>query len=501
MKENFFLKAIKIKKILPAIFANLSSAFSEILLFAASSWLIVKSSTHPPLGSLSVGITLVRVAGISRAALRYFDRFFSHKTIFKFLDELREKIFLQVAETLPSKSGKFFEGELLHNLIVTADLRKDFLPKVILPISTAFFVSIFSSVLLENFFPAAIFFANLFLSNFFKAETADDSIYREKILDFYSGRDELKIFGENPAIKKLNSEAKKFSNARQKIFDRQINCETLLKIFNAIGIFYILLKISETSSQIEFAVWIFILLSVFEIYCQIFPAVQTYKKISAAENFEAKKIKSVSENKIEFEFEKKFAVKFENVNFSYDDKNFVFENFNLQIERGEKICLVGESGAGKTTLLYLMTKLFSPSSGKISVGGTICSATNENFVFGKSIKFNFEMLNGDISDAEILEVLKICQLENFDIDSEIGEDGNFLSGGERVRLQIALAISKNPEILILDEPTAGLDKIRGEKLIEKILEDSTKKSRALIIITHDKNISKKFSKVIEIKKI
>ena len=105
------------------------------------------------------------------------------------------------------------------------------------------------------------------------------------------------------------------------------------------------------------------------------------------------------------------------------------------------------------------------------------------------------MLNENISDAEIFDALKICQLENFDIDSEIGEDGNFLSGGERVRLQIALALSKQADILILDEPTAGLDKVRAEKLIDSVIESSAKKNRTLIIITHDQNISKKFSKI------
>ena len=193
-----------------------------------------------------------------------------------------------------------------------------------------------------------------------------------------------------------------------------------------------------------------------------------------------------------------FSLKLQNVDFAYDDKNFVLKNFNLQIERGEQIAIVGESGAGKTTLLYLMTKLFSPNGGNIFTGGKVCAATPENFIFSKSIKYNFEMLNEDISAEKIFEVLQICQLGDFDIDSEIGENANFLSGGERVRLQIALALSKNPEILILDEPTAGLDKNRAEILIDKIIADSAKKNRTLIVITHDTDIAKKFTKIVQL---
>ena len=112
---------MNLKKILPAVLANFSAALSEFLLMASAAWLIVSAELQPPLSALSVGITLVRTAGISRAALRYADRFFSHKIIFSFLDELREKLFLQAAENLPLKSGKIGEGSLLHALAVTAD--------------------------------------------------------------------------------------------------------------------------------------------------------------------------------------------------------------------------------------------------------------------------------------------------------------------------------------------------------------------------------------------
>ena len=477
------------KKFLPAILANLSAALAEILLMAASAWLIVRAAEKPPISALAIGITLVRTAGIFRAVLRYADRFFSHKTIFKILDDLREKIFLQVAKKFPLKTGKVFEGELLHRLTVTADLQKDFLPRVILPISTAFFVAIFLSVLLKNFVPIIMFFLNIVLAKIFKIKEADDSIYREKILDFYEGRDELKIFGVKPAIKKLNLSAEKFANEQEKIFSRQINFETFIKLLNAIGIFYILLNLEV--GQIEFAVWIFILLSVFEIFCLIAPAVQTYKKISKI------KLEKIAEKSFT-DLPTKFAIEFEKINFSYDGKNFVLKDFDLKVGRGEKICVVGESGAGKTTLLYLMTKNFFPDSGKISVNGNIFASTHENFIFGKSIRYNFEIYCGEISEEKIFEILKICQLENFEIDDEIGEDGNFLSGGERVRLQIALAVAKNPEILILDEPTAGLDKKRAEKLIDTVIEDSTKKNRTLIIITHDLDIAKKFDKTLKI---
>lgn len=479
---------MNLKKILPAVLANFSATLSEILLMASAAWLIVSAELQPPLSALSVGITLVRTAGIFRAVLRYADRFFSHKIIFSILDELREKLFLQAAEKLPMKSGKIGEGNLIHKLTVTAEILKNFLPNVVIPISTAALVAIFLSILLKSFVPVIIFLANL-SAVFLKVETANDSDYREKILDFNSARDELKIFGTAPAVKKLNSSAEKFSDFKEKIFARQINFDTAFFIFNTAGIFFILYQLFNTTDKIFFAVWTFILISAIEIFSAVPNALRTYKNISADKiETENKKILQNDDTN--------FTIEFCNVDFGYTKNNFVLKNFNLKIQCGEKIAIVGESGAGKTTLLYLMTKLFQPDNGNIFTKGKIFAATHENYIFSQSIKFNFEMLHENISDEEIFHALKICQLENFDINSPIGENANFLSSGERVRLQIALAITKNPDVLILDEPTAGLDKIRAENLIDNIIKNSEKDSQTLIVITHDTNISKIFQRVV-----
>ena len=184
------------------------------------------------------------------------------------------------------------------------------------------------------------------------------------------------------------------------------------------------------------------------------------------------------------------AIKFNDVTFSYNDAQIIFKNFNLEVKRGEKLLITGESGSGKTTLLYLMTKLFTPDKGTVEVNGTVAAATSTNYIFSESIRANFKIFHENISDEKILAALKICRLENFDINAPIGEDAANLSGGERLRLQIALAIAKNPDVLILDEPTAGLNHEIAENLIAAIIDDSNKNNRTLIIITHDLKLTK-----------
>lgn len=474
------------RKFLPAIAANVSAALSEILLMAAAAWLIASAALQPPLSALSVGITLVRTAGISRAVLRYCDRFFTHKIIFKFLDDLREKLFKGAASKLPLKSGKSAEGALLHELIVTADLLKDFLPRVVLPLTTAALLTtlltyflIASLGIFAGILPA-IFFGVIIFSVKFKVAEAEDSEYRAKLLDFNDARDEFRIFGFKPALQILNRTAETFCSSQEKIKARQLHFETFIKIFIAAGNCFILWKLCAAVTKIELTVWALIFLVAQEIFSAVSTAILNYKKIRRVNISSNDKIKITAPST-------NYAVEFRKVNFGY---NFpVIKNFNLQVTHGEKLLIVGESGAGKTTLLFLMLKLFEPDGGEVLTQGKVAAATSTNYIFSQSIRFNFEIFCENITEEEILAALKICQLENLDIDSEIGEDAANLSGGERGRLLIALALAKNPDTLILDEPTAGLDKILSEKLIAALVEDSNKNNRTLIIITHDLNLN------------
>ena len=479
------------KKFLPALAANLSAALSEILLLAASAWLIATAALKPPLSALSVGITLVRAAGISRAALRYGDRFLSHRIIFRLLDELREKLFRRAAAQLPLKSGRSSEGALLHELTVTADLLKDFLPRVVLPLATAALVTALLTVFLWRalgifaLILPAIFLAVGFLSWKVRFGEADDSEYRAKILDFH-GVDELKIFGTAPALKKLDAAAEKFGATQAEISTRQVKFDALIKILSAAGICAILLELSAAVGKVELTVWALILLAVLEILASIPAAVRTYKKIRGAET-------PAVENKIAQDVATDFAVEMRSVNFGYDAAQPVIKNFSLQIKRGERWAILGESGAGKTTLVYIMTKLFAPDNGTVAVSGTVAAATSTNYIFSDSVRGNFE-----IYGCEMAEALEICQLEDFDVNAVLGEDGAEISGGEKVRLQTALALAKNPDVLILDEPTAGLDKIRAEKLVDAVIDDSAKKNRTLIVITHDLSVAQKFENAVEL---
>ena len=296
---------------------------------------------------------MVRAAGISRAALRYADRFLSHKKIFTILDELRAKIFLDAASKLPLKTGISSEGDLLHKLTVIADSAKDFLPRVVLPISTA----TLTTILLTFFLSQTIglyalilpinFLTILILSIRFKSVEAEDSTYREKILDFYDGRDELKIFGTSSAIERLNCAAENFGNDHFKVKSRDINFDTLINVLNIAFTCALIYQISLHVDRISLTVWALILISVTAIF--------NFKFKAWNFEFGEKKFTSCKSSA-----NSNIAIRINNMNFSYNDAQIIFKDFNLEIKRGEHIVISGESGAGKTTLLYLMMKLFPP---------------------------------------------------------------------------------------------------------------------------------------------
>ena len=208
-------------------------------------------------------------------------------------------------------------------------------------------------------------------------------------------------------------------------------------------------------------------------------------------------------------------IKFENLEFCFNETRKVLEINDLKINPGEKVALVGPSGAGKTTFVRLLLRLYSATSGKILIDGKdISKVTQESLrknismvpqdpiLFHRTLAQNIAYGKRDATKAEIDEAAKSAHCDGFinnlpyKIDTFVGERGIKLSGGERQRIAIARAILKNAPILILDEATSSLDS-SSEMLIQDALANLMK-GKTTIVIAHRLSTIQKMDRIIVI---
>ena len=210
----------------------------------------------------------------------------------------------------------------------------------------------------------------------------------------------------------------------------------------------------------------------------------------------------------------KSSIEFKEVTFSYDDEN-VLEDISFEINKGEKIALVGPSGGGKSTIIDLLSKFYRVKKGRILIDGTdindydtnklrnmIGIVTQESILFHDSIRNNISFGDRNIDEKKIIESAKVANALKFiegleeKFDTVIGERGLKLSGGQRQRICIARAIYKDPPILIFDEATSSLDS-ESESSVQKAIEE-VMKNRTSIIIAHRLSTIKNVDKIIVI---
>ena len=211
---------------------------------------------------------------------------------------------------------------------------------------------------------------------------------------------------------------------------------------------------------------------------------------------------------------------FDKVSFFYEVKEKkVFDNLNIEIKKGSKIGILGETGIGKSTFFDLLCGLVKPSSGNIYLDKNDISKFKLNdylkkfgyvsqsiFLFDDTIKNNICFEIDSIKGYEhnnlnkILRIVKLEQLINnleLGVDTIIGEKGIKLSGGQRQRIGLARALFSNPELLILDEATNALDELTEKNIIENLHNEYN--DQTIVYISHSLNTLKRCDHIYEIK--
>ena len=213
-------------------------------------------------------------------------------------------------------------------------------------------------------------------------------------------------------------------------------------------------------------------------------------KIYSDENFGRKEIKKVNG-----------IIRFNDVTFNYPNEDTILNDFNLEIKPNKKIAIVGRSGQGKSTIFNLLTRVFDPVKGTITLDDVdikklsednlrkhISIIRQEPFIFNRTILDNFKMIDKNITLDEVRKYCKKAYIDDYIMslpngyDTLLGEGGVNLSGGQKQRLSIARSLSKKSKVLLFDEATSALDNNSQEYI--KMTIDELVKTHTIIIVAH-----------------
>lgn len=502
--------------ILLLLLLSLLALLSNLGLLGAAAWLISSAALQPPLYALTLGITAVRALGIGRALLRYGERYFTHKNAFSVLAELRLRLYDTANHLASFPQAAKTKGTLLHDMLTGAEILRDFLLRGLLPPLTLLLAVLLITLLLSPYLSYGIFILPiLYLSHclplWLSPQQSSSSHYRSQLLDFAQGSHELSRAGSlNVAVTQLDQTAKHWQKNlfRDKTRTNRIDFLLgLLRIFAFLWLFILLLTALQQKQidGITLCTYLLVLLALLNEFAALPAAARHFRQAQQSADWLRPHAAPPSPNAAPLATN---LLTVSDLEFHYPQGLPVFSTLSFSLSPGCHTAIVGDSGSGKTTLASLLSGLWAPTKGSIHYGSAVrpfvCTIPQGSFLFAGSIRENFLRLHPAITADEIQQALQTAQLTAVwqklpqGLDTPLGENACHLSGGERNRLASALILASSAPVLLFDEPTAGLDLPKANKLLYAILKRADQTGQTVVIITHDLPQLSRFSQIIRL---
>ncbi|WP_055070241.1 ABC transporter ATP-binding protein [Clostridium massiliamazoniense] len=478
--------------------------------------------------SVKGAVILMIVSALLRGFLRYGEQLSGHYIAFKILYILRDKIFHKLRKLAPAKLEGQEKGKLISIITSDIELLEVFYAHTIAPIAIAIITNTIISIILYMISPyfgvlSAIFFliVGLVIPYFSSSLGKDAGMeYRNMfgecnnyVLDSLRGIKEVLQFknGEE-RLEEINNKSRKINKSLEKLKEHEglIRAITDLTIMIAILTFVGVGFYEYSLGNITFTAMI---LGIVIIASSFGPVValsnlsntllQTFASAERLFNLldEEPLVLEVEEGKTI----KAHSINYNKVDFSYPNREEkIFSDATVNIQKGDKIALAGESGIGKSTFVKLLMRFWDVNKGEIKIGkedikgiettslrNSQVLVSQETYLFNESILDNIKIGNLNATREEVEMAAKKASVDKFikslpkGYDTKVGELGSNLSSGERQRIGLARAFLSNGEILILDEPTSNLDTLNEGEILKSIKENCDDKT--IVLITHRKS--------------
>ena len=510
-----------------AVLTGFGTLASGIGLLATAAWLISRAAEHPPVLDLSVAVVAVRAFGIGRGALRYTERLVSHDAVFRVLTDVRVHVYRRLEPLAPGGLPSARSGDVLQRLMGDVDAVQDLLLRGLVPILTGAVTALvtvaFAAALLplDGLVLAVAFLLAGVLVPWVTARAGLRAARRiapargalaGELVDSLTGSADLLATGSvgrrMARVDALDAELTRAARSSASALGLGTGLSSLATGAAVVGALVVGLPAVAGGRlhNLLLAVLVLLPLAAFE---AVQPLPAAAQQLATARRAAARLFAvldadpPVREPAVPARLpDGAQELRLESVGVRYGrDGDWALRDVGLSIPAGARIAIVGPSGSGKTTLLLGLLRFVEVTRGRMTYGGVdlascsgdevrrrIGACLQDAHVFATTVRGNLRVGRADAGDPELEDALRRARLLDWvrtlpaGLDTVVGQAGSSVSGGERQRLSVARALLADPDVLLLDEPTEGLD-VEAERALMADLLAATS-GRTTVLVTH-----------------